>query len=64
MFNKKYVLEGSLMNIGTKKLPEGKILNPHRLWEWHGSFPKKVFMDNVSVINHLKIAGFLRHFKK
>ena len=23
MFNKKYVLEGSLMNIGTKKLPAG-----------------------------------------
>ncbi len=55
MFNKKYVLEGSLMGIGTKKLPSGNKfeLAPAVGAAWIVS--NESFMDNVSLINYLKL---------
>ncbi len=55
MFNKKYVLEGSLMNIGTKKLPAGENFEfaPAAGAAWIVS--NESFMDNVSLINYLKL---------
>jgi len=57
MFNKKYVLEGSLMSIGTKKLPAGDDFEfaPTVGAAWIVS--NESFMDNVSLINYLKIRG-------
>ncbi len=57
MFNKKYVLEGSLMSIGTKKLPAGDNFEfaPAAGAAWIVS--NESFMDNVSLINYLKIRG-------
>ncbi|MEX0983031.1 MAG: hypothetical protein WDZ47_13190 [Bacteroidales bacterium] len=57
MFNKKYVLEGSLMSIGSKKLPaESRFeLAPAVGVAWIVS--EESFMDNVSLINYLKIRG-------
>jgi TonB-linked SusC/RagA family outer membrane protein len=57
MFNKKYVLEGSLMNIGSKKLPAGSNfgLAPAVGAAWIVS--KEPFMENVSLINYLKVRG-------
>ncbi len=57
MFNKKYVLEGSLMSIGTKKLPDGENFEfmPAVGVAWIVS--EESFMDNVSVINYLKLRG-------
>ena len=55
MYNKKYVLEGSLMSIGTKKLPEGEKFEPAPSVGMAWIVSEEGFMDNVSVINHLKI---------
>jgi len=55
MFNKKYVLEGSLMNIGTKKLPDGSNFEPAPAVGAAWIISEEGFMDNVSLINHLKI---------
>ena len=54
-FNKKYVLEGSLMNIGTKKLPEGNNFEPAPSVGVAWIISEEGFMENVSVINHLKL---------
>ena len=57
MFNKKYVIEGSLMNIGTKKLPSGENFEiaPAVGAAWIVS--NESFMDNVSAIDYLKLRG-------
>ena len=55
MFKKKYVLEGSLMSIGTKKLPEGANFEPAPAVGVAWIVSEEGFMDNVSVIDHLKI---------
>jgi TonB-linked SusC/RagA family outer membrane protein len=55
VFNDKYVLEGSLMNIGTKKLPKGDNFEPAPSVGVAWILSKENFMDNVSAINHLKI---------
>jgi TonB-linked SusC/RagA family outer membrane protein len=55
MFNKKYVLEGSLMSIGTKKLPEGNNFEPAPAVGVAWILSEEAFMDNVSVIDHLKL---------
>ncbi|MEX0988057.1 MAG: SusC/RagA family TonB-linked outer membrane protein [Bacteroidales bacterium] len=57
MFNKKYVLEGSLMRIGSKKLPAGDNfeLAPAVGAAWIIS--EERFMDNVALINYLKLRG-------
>lgn len=57
MFNKKYVLEGSLMSIGTKKLPAGSNFEPAPAVGAAWIISNESFMDNVSVIDYLKIRG-------
>ncbi|MFC2091003.1 hypothetical protein ACFLT1_09545 [Bacteroidota bacterium] len=57
MFNKKYVIEGSLMRIGSKKLPADDRfeLTPAVGAAWIVS--EESFMNNISLINYLKIRG-------
>ncbi len=55
MFNKKYVLEGSLMSIRTKKLPEGNNFEPAPAVGVAWIVSEEGFMDNVPLINHLRI---------
>ena len=57
MYDKKYVLEGSLMRIGSKKLPPGDNFEfaPTVGAAWIIS--EERFMDNVPLINHLKLRG-------
>jgi hypothetical protein len=53
--NKKYVIEGSLMNIGSKKLPTGSNIEPTTAVGAAWIISNESFMENVSVINYLKL---------
>lgn len=57
MYDRRYVIEGSLMNVGTKKLPAGSNfeLAPAVGAAWILS--EEGFMENISAVNYLKIRG-------
>jgi len=55
MYDNRYVIEGSLMGIGSKKLPEGGKIEPAPSAGIAWIISEEGFMDNLNFINHLKL---------
>ena len=55
MYGNRYVIEGSIMGIGSKKLPSGKNFEPAPSAGVAWIISEEGFMDNVSLINLLKL---------
>ena len=55
MFDNRYVFEGSIMSIGSKKLPEGNRSEPTGSAGVAWIISEEGFMDNVTLINLLKL---------
>lgn len=55
MYDNRYVVEGSLMGIGSKKLQEGKKFEPAPSAGVAWIISEESFMDNLSFINYLRI---------
>jgi TonB-linked SusC/RagA family outer membrane protein len=55
MYHNRYVIEGSIMGIGSKKLPAGKNIEPAPSVGVAWIMSEESFMSNLSFINHLKL---------